>query len=143
MRWSLLAGIVFLFASRSMAFAAEMTVYKSPYCGCCKHWVEHVKAAGYSVKVIDTEELDGIKKRLKVPEPAQSCHTAVVDGYVIEGHVPAKEIDRLLSERPKATGLAVPGMPTGSPGMEVPGTPAEPFNVFLFDDKRASVYSRY
>lgn len=143
MRWLVVVFAGFLLAPQGLAFAAEMTVYKSPYCGCCKNWIEHVRAGGYSVKVVDMEVLDGVKKSLKVPPPAESCHTAVVEGYVIEGHVPVKDIDRLLAERPKATGLAVPGMPTGSPGMEVPGTPADRFNVYLFDDTKASVYSRY
>lgn len=126
-----------------LAQAAEMTVYKSPYCGCCKDWIKHVEAAGYAVKVLDKEDMDGIKEILKVPEPAQSCHTAVVGDYIIEGHVPAADIDRLLRERPEARGLAVPGMPAGSPGMEVPDTPADPYTVFLFDDDGASVYARY
>lgn len=125
------------------AIAGDMTVYKSPYCGCCKEWIKHIEAAGYSVKTIDTEEMDGIKQMFNVPEPAQSCHTAIVEGYIIEGHVPAYDIDRLLEERPQATGLAVPGMPTGSPGMEVPETSADRYNVFLFDGGGASVYSKY
>lgn len=123
--------------------AEEMTVYKSPYCGCCKEWVNHVEAAGYSVKVVNTEDMDGIKQSLNVPEPAHSCHTALIDGYIIEGHVPVSDIDRLLEERPKARGLAVPGMPVGSPGMEVPGTTPDRYNVFLFDDDGATVYSQY
>ena len=132
----------FLFAP-ILAQAAEITVYKSPYCGCCKAWIKHVEAAGYTVIVRDKEDMDGIKEILKVPEPAYSCHTAVVEDYIIEGHVPVAEIDRLLQERPKARGLAVPGMPTGSPGMEVPDTPPDPYNVYLFDDDGASVYARY
>jgi len=124
-------------------FAAEMTVYKSPYCGCCGKWVEHAMAAGHSVKTVDTEDMAAIKKLLGVPEPAQSCHTTVVEGYVIEGHVPIADVERLLAERPKARGLAVPGMPTGSPGMEMPGEPADNYDVYLFDGERASIYSRY
>jgi len=100
-------------------------------------------AAGHSVKTVDTEDMDAIKKLLGVPEPAQSCHTTVVEGYVIEGHVPIADVERLLAERPKARGLAVPGMPTGSPGMEAPGEPADNYDVYLFGRDGASIFSRY
>lgn len=88
---------------------------------------------GYSVDIKDTLDLNAIKQQYQVPDALQSCHTAIVDGYIIEGHVPVADIDRLLSQRPKIIGLAVPGMPIGSPGMEVPGSPAEPFDVYAFD----------
>lgn len=124
------------------AFAAEMTVYKSPWCGCCAKWIDHLKADGHSVQVKNMEDLDTIKKMAGIPDRLQSCHTAVVDGYVVEGHVPAKDILRLLSERPMAKGLAVPGMPTGSPGMEQ-GAP-ERYDVLLFQQDGATrLYSRY
>ena len=96
------------------ASAAEITVYKSPYCGCCGGWVDHMRSNGHSVKTVDLEDLTTIKKMTGVGEELQSCHTAVVDGYVIEGHVPAQDVARLLAERPKAKGLTVPGMPTGT-----------------------------
>lgn len=125
------------------AIAAEMTVYKSPYCGCCGGWVDHMTAAGHGVTVVDTEDMDAVKTIMGVPEAMESCHTAMVDGYIIEGHVPAKDVERLLAERPEGRGLAVPGMPIGAPGMEVPGEAPERYDVILFDDKGGTVYARY
>ncbi|HET6837306.1 MAG TPA: DUF411 domain-containing protein [Gemmatimonadales bacterium] len=98
-----------------------ITIYKSKTCGCCSKWVDHVKAAGFDTKVHDEEEMDQLKDELGVPGPVRSCHTALVGAYLIEGHVPASDIRRLLAERPKVVGLAVPGMPAGSPGMAAPG----------------------
>ena len=112
------------------ARAAEITVYKSPYCGCCGAWVDHMRHAGHRMKVIEMEDLTAIKKMTGVGDHLQSCHTAVVDGYVIEGHVPASEVARLLKEKPQARGLSVPGMPIGSPGME--GPDPETYDVLLF-----------
>lgn len=108
-----------------------VTVYKSPTCGCCTAWVEHVKRAGFRVVVHDTAVLDPVKAARHVPRALQSCHTAEVAGYVIEGHVPADLIDRLLRERPAVQGLAVPGMPMGSPGME--GGRRDAYQVLTFD----------
>lgn len=98
----------------------EMTVYKSPTCGCCTAWVDHVKQAGFRVTVVDTTSLEPIKARYGILPGHDSCHTAIVGGYIIEGHVPAPDIQRLLAQQPEITGLAVPGMPVGSPGMEGP-----------------------
>ena len=98
-----------------------VTVTKDTNCGCCGAWVEHIEAAGFPVSVVESSEVESLKQRLGVPAALYSCHTAEVDGYVIEGHVPAAAIQRLLTERPSATGLAVPGMPAGSPGMDFPG----------------------
>ena len=124
------------------AVAADITVYKSPSCGCCSGWVNHMRQNGHRVKAINRDDLEGIKRMAGVPEQLQSCHTAIVDGYVIEGHVPASDIEKLLAERPKAKGLAVPGMPGGSPGME--GAAAERYNTILFkNDGSASLYSRH
>jgi len=124
------------------AYAAEFTVYKSPSCGCCSKWVDHLQANGHTVAAQNIENVDMIKKMVGVPERLQSCHTAMVDGYVIEGHVPAQDIERLLAERPKAKGLAAPGMPTGAPGME--GGAPDRYNVMLFKaDGSADVYARY
>ena len=123
------------------ASAAEIMVYKSPYCGCCGGWVAHMRSNGHSVKTIDLEDLSTIKKMTGVGEELQSCHTAVVDGYAIEGHVPAQDVARLLAERPKAKGLAVPGMPIGSPGME--GPDPQPYDVLLFQaDGSTTVFAR-
>jgi len=124
------------------ANAAEFTVYKSPWCGCCSKWVDHLQANGHTVSTKNIEDLDMVKKMAGVPERLQSCHTAMVDGYVIEGHVPAKDIAQLLAERPKAKGLAVPGMPNGSPGME--GGSPDRYDVMLFKtDGSTDVYARH
>ena len=111
-----------------------ITVYRSPTCGCCKAWEDHLRESGYTVESIETSSMDVVKAENSVPRPLQSCHTAIVEGYVIEGHVPAADIERLLNERPDVHGLAVPGMPSGSPGMESPGRPAQPYEVFAFTD---------
>jgi hypothetical protein len=108
-----------------------VTVHKHPKCGCCLGWVKHLEQAGFTVKVGETTNLTAVKKRLGVPDDLISCHTAQVGGYVLEGHVPAAALQRLLAEKPNAVGLAVPGMPLGSPGMEGPGKP-EKFDVVLF-----------
>ena len=124
------------------ARAADITVYKSPLCGCCGAWVAHMRKAGHSMKVIEMEDLTAIKKMTGVGEHLQSCHTAVVDGYVIEGHVPASDVARLLSEKPSARGLSVPGMPIGSPGME--GPDPETYDVLLFGkDGSSKVFARH
>jgi hypothetical protein len=103
--------------------------------------VGHLRGSGYGVRAEDLEDLAPIKRKLGVPSALQSCHTAVVEGYVIEGHVPADVIDRLLRERPAVAGLAVPGMPMGSPGMEAPGQKAERYDVMAFDRQgRATIY---
>ena len=111
--------------------AQTLTVYKSPTCGCCAKWVDHLKAAGFKVEVHDQANIDPVKMRLAVPENVWSCHTAVVDGYVVEGHVPAELIKRFLAERPAVRGLAVPGMPVGSPGMEGPSP--QDYDVVTFE----------
>ena len=119
-------------------------VYKSPTCGCCANWVEHLRKSGFAPKTteLDDRELDAVKARHNVPRQVESCHTAVVGGYVIEGHVPASDIQRLLKERPAVVGLAVPGMPIGAPGMEGPG--AKPYNVVTFDKQGTTqVYSSH
>ena len=108
-----------------------VVVHKSPTCGCCKAWVRHLEGAGFTVEVRDTEALDAVKQRVGIPSGKGSCHTAEVGGYFVEGHVPADDIKRLLAEKPTARGLTVPGMPTGSPGMEVPGVPAQAYEVEL------------
>jgi hypothetical protein len=101
--------------------AAPITIYKSRTCGCCAKWVDHLKENGFRTTVHDEEEMDRIKDQWKIPATVRSCHTAKSHGYLIEGHVPAEDIHRLLAKRPKVAGLAVPGMPAGSPGMAEPG----------------------
>lgn len=136
-----------LFAVLLSAFAAgpasaqDVTMWRSPSCGCCKLWAKHLERAGFTVRVVDDRDLTRIKAANQVPTDLASCHTAVVDGYVIEGHVPPREIRRLLAERPKAVGLSVPGMPSSAPGMD---GPAEPYDVVLFRaDGGTTVYERY
>jgi hypothetical protein len=108
-----------------------ITVYKDPSCGCCKNWIEHLIKHGYRVDAKDTPAMADIKRTLGVPEALTACHTAVVNGYLIEGHVPAADIAKLLEEKPKVAGLAVPGMPMGSPGME--GPRRQHYQVLSFD----------
>lgn len=108
-----------------------VTVHRDPNCSCCSKWAEHLRAAGFVVKIEETSDLEAVRARLGVPSALASCHTAEVNGYLIEGHVPAVAVRRLLTERPAAKGLAVPGMPAGSPGMEGSGE-AEPYTVVLF-----------
>ncbi len=116
----------------ALARARTMIVHKDPSCGCCDVWVDHVRAAGITAEIISTNAINRVKARLGVPMELASCHTAEIDGYVIEGHVPAAEILRLLAERPAGRGLAVPGMPINSPGMEVAGALDESYDVLLF-----------
>ena len=125
-------------------WAAEeqvITVHKDPNCGCCTGWVEHLRETGFTVQAIDTAELDAVKTRLGVPRDLAACHTAQVAGYVVEGHVPAAALKRLLAEKPSAAGLAVPGMPVGSPGME--GGAPEPYDVILFGPAGRRTYMRF
>ncbi len=117
------------------ARAQDITVYKNASCGCCKKWVQHMQANGFTVKTVnlDQDRLYRIKQRFGIRPDQQACHTAVVDGYVIEGHVPARVVKRLLRERPDLRGLTVPGMPLGSPGMEVEGRAPQPYRVLGLD----------
>ena len=121
----------------------NMRVTKGPSCGCCAAWVEHVREAGFPVEVVETNELGRVKARLGVPRKLASCHTAEIDGYTIEGHVPAGAIRRLLAERPPVSGLAVPGMPVGSPGMEVEGAEPETYDVIAFGLGGQHRFGRY
>jgi hypothetical protein len=109
----------------------QVTVYKSPTCGCCGKWVEHMQASGFAATTTNTPDMAPIKEKHGVPARLQSCHTSLVGGYVIEGHVPAEDIRRLLREKPAIVGLAAPGMPAGSPGMDVPNSPG--YDVLSFD----------
>ena len=107
----------------------SVSVWRDANCGCCNGWINHMRQAGFSVTTHDSTNMASIKKLRRVPESVQSCHTSIVDKYVIEGHVPAEDVKRLLRERPEARGLAVPGMPASAPGMDEPG---EPYSVILF-----------
>lgn len=142
--WAL--SVVVLIGTGALAFtratqSADVTVYKSPACGCCGKWVEHMEQAGFTVEVQDRQDLTPIKSELGVPGGLQSCHTAKVGDYVVEGHVPADLIQRMLKEKPAIRGLAVPGMPMGSPGME--GPHKDDYEVLaLRHDGRTEVYAR-
>ena len=119
-------------------------VFKTPTCGCCRIWVEHLRSNGFTVRTTDLDDLSGIKAKHGVPSKLQSCHTGVVNGYVVEGHVPAADIQRMLKERRKVAGLAVPGMPIGSPGMEVKGVTPQPYDVMAFEKGgKSTVYASY
>ena len=135
--------IINLASAQELGAPPVMSVSKDLQCGCCSGWVEHIQAAGFQTAVIEMSDLAPLKARLKVPSRLASCHTAEIGGYVIEGHVPAPAIKRLLLERPAAIGLAVPGMPVGSPGMEVSGTPGEPYEVILFGPSGVRTYGRF
>ncbi len=144
--WHLLAGL-FLAAALGMppAFAAgeDVTMYKDPNCGCCGKWAEHMRASGFRVKEVATPQMGAVKHAAGVPQALGSCHTAKVGGYVIEGHVPAADVKRLLAEKPAVAGLSAPGMPQGSPGMEGP-FPAERYDVVSFDrEGRTAVFAQH
>lgn len=137
---SVLVGVVALIGSTGIQ-ASGIMVYKSPTCGCCGKWVEHMQAAGHTVTVENRRDLAPIKAELDVPPTLQSCHTARVGDYIIEGHVPADLVQKLLDEKPDIEGLAVPGMPMGSPGME--GPRRDPYDVLAIGkDSRTTVYTR-
>ena len=122
----------------------SMKVHRDPSCGCCEAWVAHVRKAGYEARIEVTDDIDAVKQRLGVPEALASCHTAEIDGYLLEGHVPAEIVARLLAERPAIRGLAVPVMPIGSPGMETPGMAPDPFRVIAFAaNGRTSVFADF
>ncbi len=134
---TILISVVALASQRSAPPVVE--VYKSATCGCCSKWVDHMRTSGFDVRTNNVEDIDAVKKAYRVPDSVASCHTAVVNGYVVEGHVPAWEIRRMLTEKPAVVGIAVPGMPVGSPGMEVAGIKAQPFAVVSFDKQGKTV----
>lgn len=138
-----MAAIAAGLTARQARAAPRILVSKDPACGCCSGWIEHIRSAGFDAHVNNVSDLAVLKRRFAIPAELASCHTAEVDGYVIEGHVPAAAVRRLLAERPAATGLAVAGMPVGSPGMEAPGSPDETYDVILFGRTGQRVYARY
>jgi hypothetical protein len=131
------AALGIVAAQQQRPGAPLLEVFKTPTCGCCSQWVEHMRSNGFTVRTTDLNDLSEIKRSRGVPDQVQSCHTGVVNGYVVEGHVPANDVHRLLKEKPAIAGIAVGGMPVGSPGMEVPGTKAQPYNVMSFDKSGA------
>ena len=121
----------------------EIEVYRSPTCGCCSKWLAHLKENQFIVKDNVTDDVQAIKDKYGVPENMASCHTALVDGYVIEGHVPAADIKKLLKIKPAVIGISVPGMPSGTPGMEMGGR-KDPYKVVSFDkENKYQVFSSY
>ncbi|MHA1517573.1 MAG: DUF411 domain-containing protein [Alphaproteobacteria bacterium] len=138
--------LTLLFTAPALAAAQSIEVWKSPTCGCCGKWVEHLEANGFDVMAKNTSPgmLDRIKRQAGISEKLASCHTGIIDGYVVEGHVPAEDIKRLVKERPDAIGLTVPNMPLGSPGMEQPDGKREPYDVMLVKkDGSTVVFARH
>lgn len=135
------SSILGLIAGAALA-GTQVDVYKSPYCGCCTKWIEHMRAQGFEVSAHDVPDVPGQRRQLGMPEAYGSCHTARVGGYLIEGHVPAADVQRLLKERPRAIGLAVPSMPPGSPGMES-ARPVPYETLLVRTDGSSSVFARH
>ena len=130
-------GLVLL--ASPVAAATKMTVYKDPNCGCCAAWAQIMAREGFEVQVKDTDRLDAMRKMAGVPERFAGCHMAMVDGYVVEGHVPAAVVERLVAEKPAIRGVSLPGMPNGSPGMG--GAKEGPFQVLVIDDGAPRIYA--
>ncbi|MEH2163634.1 MAG: DUF411 domain-containing protein [Nostoc sp.] len=127
----------------SKATTLNATVYHSPACNCCGGWIDHLKTQGFQITDFSTPDIERVKQKYNVPDNLSSCHTAIVNGYVIEGHVPANDIKRLLQEKLNIAGLSVPQMPVGTPGMEI-GNQKDPFTVFAFDDNNSvAVFNKY
>lgn len=142
---TVVACFVVAFASApAVAEGPTVVVYKTPTCGCCTKWIDHLRAAGFEVEATELASLAMVKASNGVPRPLASCHTALIEGYVIEGHVPAEDIRRLLEQRPAVSGLAVPGMPLGSPGMEHPdATRHEDYEVLSFGPDGVTVFAQH
>jgi hypothetical protein len=140
------AGVVVLGAAsagQQKAKPIPISVYKSPSCGCCVQWIDYMRKNGFDPKVQDVENIGALKLKLGVRAEFSSCHTSEIGGYVVEGHVPVEVVQRLLKERPKIAGIAVPNMPAGSPGMEVPDGRKDPYNILAFtSDGKTTVYDR-
>jgi hypothetical protein len=129
------------FAEAADAELPEVQVYKSPTCGCCTKWIDHLEEAGFTVKATDVSDVGVVKRDNGLPAELASCHTAFVGGYLIEGHVPAADVKRLLEEKPAVAGLAVPDMPIGSPGMEGPNP--EAYRVLSFGSDGVAVFAEH
>ncbi len=129
--------------SQRVSADVEMTVYKSPTCGCCHKWIEHMEENGFTVKAVDVRDVNPVKQHYGINPNQASCHTALVEGYVVEGHVPASDVKRMLAEKPDILGLSVPGMPVGSPGMEM-GDRVDNYSVMAIDHQGNSrVFNQY
>jgi hypothetical protein len=122
----------------------KVLMHRDPSCGCCGAWAEHMRAAGFEVEIRDEPDMVALKRQLGIPDEHASCHTAEIDGYVVEGHVPAEDVKRFLAEKPEAKGLLLPGMPLGSPGMEAPGAATKPYTVERLEaDGRTTEYATH
>ena len=139
---SLLAVILISAGSAWAQSASQVEIFKSPYCGCCEKWGEHLQQSGFKVNAHNVNDVPAARKNLGMPDRFGSCHTAKIGGYVIEGHVPAADIRRLLKEKPKAIGLAVPSMPPGSPGMET-AKPVPYETLLVHTDGSATVFAKH
>lgn len=143
-RRAFLIGLPLAVLASAVQAAPEkrLTAYKTPWCGCCGGWISHMRQAGWTVEVVEREDLAPIRARHGIPDRLASCHTAIVGAYAIEGHVPAGDVDRLMRERPAARALSAPGMPAGSPGMETAGR--EPYTTLLIlNDGSTLVFGRH
>jgi len=121
----------------------NMTVYRSPSCGCCGVWIEHAKHHGFQITDITTDDMEAVKREHNIPRDLASCHTTIIDGYVMEGHIPVDDIKRFLKQTPNVVGLTVPGMPLGTPGMEA-GDRKQPFDILAFDrNGQVQVFKHY
>ncbi|KQY86595.1 MULTISPECIES: DUF411 domain-containing protein [unclassified Brevundimonas] len=140
-------GLIMSMAGTACAQTARsrnLTVFKTPSCACCDGWISHMRAAGFTTAITVLESLESVRRSRGMPDALASCHTGLIDGYLIEGHVPAEDVIRLLAERPTAVGLAVPAMPLGSPGMETPEGRKEPYATLLVLRSGASrVFARH
>ncbi|GAM62863.1 copG protein [Vibrio ishigakensis] len=140
----LVLSVSLLFTSLSYAAKFDVEMYKSPQCGCCTEWAEILEAKGYQVEIHEQNQWNDVKQKFGMPAKMTSCHTAIIDGYLIEGHVPEREIARLLKERPEGVkGLVAPGMPMHSPGMAREGEAYRDFDVIAFTDEGSFVYASY
>lgn len=137
-----LVGTTTVAKHASAAVSHRMTVYRSPTCGCCGAWINHVQTAGIKVDTVELDDLTMIKTRYGINSDLQSCHTGIINGYVVEGHVPVQDVVRMLEESPDIAGIAVPGMPIGSPGMEM-GNQIEPYVVLSFGTSGVRLFSDY
>ena len=146
-RRAILLGLPAFAAAAGVAHAAprQITIYKTPWCGCCGGWVTHMRRAGFGTNVVEVQDLAPIRDKYGVPFRLSSCHTGVIAGYVVEGHVPPADVTRLLKERPKALGIVVPGMPIGSPGMESARGESEAYETLLLLNRsgQTRVFARH
>lgn len=141
--FAILGGVAVAEEQSDQAASNRITVYRSPTCGCCGKWLQHLRDNQFSIEDIVTDDMQSVKQKYGVPAAMQSCHTAVIDGYVIEGHVPVRDIQRMLKVKPKIVGIAVPGMPVGTPGMEMGGR-KDPYKVVSFDKEgKFEIFSQY